>query len=422
MKKAVSLALIFVLMFLAVPGLSMNSSQRETEIIKAGVAEIERYLLEDPVDLDTLLDTLSSLHGSGNYLYRYVLTLQQVEQGSFGRATANAEDLWLDDRFADYLNNEIGSWYMGNADDLLYYVLARSADYDGDAKLAYFYYKQCYAYFDARARSEKCENAILRDAYKTASNYYDSKKWYEAYLYLKQLSEYEYEDSKALCSWIERNQSQVKQQTEKAGIDWSRSETIPEEYELFYTAVVKDGRKYPSMEKATPEPTSTPKPTVEPTAAPTREPTPVKLSYSNISTDCSSYRPANQNGGKSVSSKNAFDGDSSTAWNSNNAVSNQWISVSNSYKWNVTGFTILSGYYSSYYNSWSINTRPRTLSVYADGAYITSFVLEDTRNEQRFNFPYTVSCYGLTFNIDDVYYGSSYKDICITEISLYGYQ
>lgn len=156
----------------------------------------------------------------------------------------------------------------------------------------------------------------------------------------------------------------------------------------------------------TPEHVVTPEPAVE-TAPPLR------------AADCdirwSSIRIGNK---YDVRGTTAVDSRLDTAWNTNDVNVGEWISfTTRDGDRQMAGFRIVNGYLKSD-ETYTTNARARVLKLYCDGDYVESFTIADSRALQTFwlTEPVTGSCFKLV--AEQVYRGSKYRDLCITEIEL----
>ena len=134
---------------------------------------------------------------------------------------------------------------------------------------------------------------------------------------------------------------------------------------------------------------------------------------------CSSYRSSNT---YLCDASCAFDGDSTSAWNSNDDRNGQWLNV----EWpigtqRIAGFAVINGYAKNS-DVWTNNSRVRLIAVYADGEdYLGTFYLRDDEQTQYFPIDGGVVCSSLLFRFTATYAGARYDDLCVSEIALYGY-
>ena len=137
-----------------------------------------------------------------------------------------------------------------------------------------------------------------------------------------------------------------------------------------------------------------------------------------MSASCSSYRASNP---YPCDAACAFDGDSTSAWNSNNSRVGQWLRV----EWpggaqRVSGITFINGYAKDS-SAWQNNSRAQLVAVFVDGTeYLGTFYLEDHARTQYFPIDGGVECSSLLFRFDATYAGARYDDLCISEIGIYG--
>ena len=87
----------------------------------------------------------------------------------------------------------------------------------------------------------------------------------------------------------------------------------------------------------------------------------------------------------------------------------------------VSGFSINNGYCKSN-EAWNENSRVRVLVIYINDMMVERIVLADTPKRQTLTF--TTSYYVtrgdvLTFEIAEVYKGTTYTDTCISELTLF---
>lgn len=124
----------------------------------------------------------------------------------------------------------------------------------------------------------------------------------------------------------------------------------------------------------------------------------------------------------SYGASNLRDGDHSTAWveGVRGVGCGEAITITASERVSLYGFDIYAGYGKSadIYNK---NARVKAMQVYADGANIGEFFLDDVRQMQRVEFSETVYAKEFSFVITEVYYGSMYDDTCISELDILWY-
>jgi len=87
----------------------------------------------------------------------------------------------------------------------------------------------------------------------------------------------------------------------------------------------------------------------------------------------------------------------------------------------VTGFAVNNGYCKSS-DAWSENSRVRILAIYINDMMVERIVIADTPDRQTFTFPtsyYVTKGDVLTFEIAEVYKGTTYTDTCISEMALF---
>ena len=136
-----------------------------------------------------------------------------------------------------------------------------------------------------------------------------------------------------------------------------------------------------------------------------------------MQSSCSSYRSSNR---YPCDASCAFDGDASSAWNSNNSRSGQWLRVEWPQSQKIAGFTFVNGYAKDT-EVWQNNSRVRLFSIYVnDEDYLGSFYLDDDDQTQFFPLDGSIECTSLLFQFDETYAGDRYDDLCVTEIQFYG--
>ena len=132
----------------------------------------------------------------------------------------------------------------------------------------------------------------------------------------------------------------------------------------------------------------------------------------------SSYRASNR---YRCDAACAFDGDASTAWNSNSSRSGQWLRVEWPQTQRIAGFTIVNGYAKDT-GTWQKNSRVQLVSLYINGTdYDQSYWLDDSAQMQYFPLDGSIVCSSLLLRFDDTYAGDEYDDLCVTEICFCGY-
>ena len=122
-----------------------------------------------------------------------------------------------------------------------------------------------------------------------------------------------------------------------------------------------------------------------------------------------------------VSAGKAVDGSLGTAWNAHDNGKGEWISfmMPSGNSCRMAGFRIVNGYAKNN-KAYTENARIRTLNLYCDGVYVESFALSDDRAMQTFYLSEPVAGREFRLEAGDVYYGSEYRDLCITEVELLG--
>lgn len=134
--------------------------------------------------------------------------------------------------------------------------------------------------------------------------------------------------------------------------------------------------------------------------------------------NCSSVRSGNA---YDVSDDTAVDGRLDTAWNTYDRNVGEWISFTmpDGREGILAGFRIVNGYAKSD-KAYKQNARVRTLALYCDGQLVERFAIEDHDALQTFWL--TTPTHGKMFQmvVEEVYSGSKYSDLCITEIELLG--
>ena len=135
----------------------------------------------------------------------------------------------------------------------------------------------------------------------------------------------------------------------------------------------------------------------------------------------SSVLPTSSVNNKSYASDNLIDGYTTTVWceGANGGGEGEFVTLSGPRKQTFRGFVIWSGYQESDY-LYSINSRPRTIAVYADDDYVGSFSLEDAGlDSQTITFDQPVDASSIRIEILSTYEGSKYLDCCISEIQCF---
>lgn len=133
--------------------------------------------------------------------------------------------------------------------------------------------------------------------------------------------------------------------------------------------------------------------------------------------DVSSYRENNSAG--SVDGYCAVDGDTRTAWNTNNSTQGEYIhlepiDLGQDY---IIGIRVMSGYAKNE-TVYKSNARPKELEIWLGDGQEGVFVLQDSSQWQTFMFDRPINAPILSLYINSVYAGSRYNDCCITEIEL----
>lgn len=120
--------------------------------------------------------------------------------------------------------------------------------------------------------------------------------------------------------------------------------------------------------------------------------------------------------------KRTIDGDLSTAWSEGVDGSGIGESIDFGFDtfFNVSRITIWNGYHKSeklYY----ANNRPKKIRVDVSNSE-ESFEIElrDIMKPQTIELPNPISTNHVSFTIEDVYYGNSFDDTCITEVKFFG--
>ena len=144
------------------------------------------------------------------------------------------------------------------------------------------------------------------------------------------------------------------------------------------------------------------------------------VDVSQLSVRASSVLPTEGVNSKSYAAANVLDGSSSSCWcpKSGDATGESVVFTAASPRV-FSGFTIRAGYQESEY-LYSVNARPSSIVVYAEGVAVGSFVLEDAGlAAQSFEFTQPVTSTELEFVIGGTYAGEKYQDCCISEISFW---
>ncbi len=143
------------------------------------------------------------------------------------------------------------------------------------------------------------------------------------------------------------------------------------------------------------------------------------LAYGSYIVDYSSAY-VNRESSVSVEAHCAVDGDENTAWNTDGDGTGQWISltVQNGAACTVSSLRLINGYAKSE-DVWRKNARIRNLSVYCDGQYVVTLMLQDMMAQQSFTLPAPMTGRTFQFTIDSVYPGEAYADCALTELSLH---
>ena len=147
---------------------------------------------------------------------------------------------------------------------------------------------------------------------------------------------------------------------------------------------------------------------------------PVTNYSGSLAAEVSSYY-VNKNSSRVVDGTRAVDGDYDSAWNANSRWDGEWIRVyvPNGKTYEISGFAIANGYWHTS-KTYKNNPRVRTADVYADDEYVTTVDLEDQNGViQYIEFDAPVYANGIKLVIRDVYKGAKYKDLAITEITLF---
>lgn len=143
------------------------------------------------------------------------------------------------------------------------------------------------------------------------------------------------------------------------------------------------------------------------------------VSFTTVSS--TSKLPTNGINTSSYDATNLIDDNISSCWceGANGNGIGESVRFSSSQDQTVKGFMVWNGYQESDY-LYDINTRPRTIAVYADDEYIGDFELKDSGLcSQKIALEEPIITKSLTIKITDVYPGSKYEDCCISEIIFY---
>ncbi|MFW6600010.1 NADase-type glycan-binding domain-containing protein [Propionibacteriaceae bacterium Y2011] len=149
------------------------------------------------------------------------------------------------------------------------------------------------------------------------------------------------------------------------------------------------------------------------------EPSPTTLSGvdpSTITVTASSTLPPDP---ESYEAGNLLDGDPETAWNSNGseADDNTGVTLTFTFAEPVrVGRIDLSNGFSKNDGVFERNCRVKTLTVETEGGATHTFEVKDTQDVQQLVFDFGAPTTKLTFTIDEVYDGSRYRDVAITEV------
>ena len=166
----------------------------------------------------------------------------------------------------------------------------------------------------------------------------------------------------------------------------------------------------------TPTPDMTPIPTIAPTPVPDVDGADVYAGHYTLGR--SSVRKGND---FDVRAEKAVDGNLGTAWNAHDRGKGEWISfmMPSGKSCRMAGFRIVNGYIKNN-KAYTENTRIRTLDLYCDGVYVQSFTLSDDRAMQTFWLSQPVTGREFRMEAGDVYSGSMYRDLSVTEVELLG--
>lgn len=116
----------------------------------------------------------------------------------------------------------------------------------------------------------------------------------------------------------------------------------------------------------------------------------------------------------------AIDGRLDTAWNTNDAGVGEWLSfTATGGARELAGFRIVNGYAKDK-GVYSKNARVRTFALYCDEQLVERFELEDNCALQTFWLEQPAIGTSFQFVAEQVYNGSKYRDLCVTEIELLG--
>jgi tetratricopeptide (TPR) repeat protein len=120
---------------------------------------------------------------------------------------------------------------------------------------------------------------------------------------------------------------------------------------------------------------------------------------------------------KQYSVRNLFDGDRQTAWVPDNEDPiGEWISIRLEKTGSLSGITVNNGYNKST-ELFYANSRVRVLRIeYPDGSN-TKITLEDKMGPQKISLRKS-KVDSIRFYIEDIYKGTKYPDLCISELKL----
>lgn len=151
---------------------------------------------------------------------------------------------------------------------------------------------------------------------------------------------------------------------------------------------------------------------------------PISAYSSGLAVTASSYFEKNN---PPVWPSRIIDGDRTTSWDAWGEHEGAWVQLSatDGYEYRMSGLTLNNGKGTTKKNAhyYDRNSRAKGLSVYIDGVYIASYVLEDHPNTQTIVFPNPIIGSSMRLVVDSVYRGSYYKDkdygVCIAELMLW---
>jgi len=168
-------------------------------------------------------------------------------------------------------------------------------------------------------------------------------------------------------------------------------------------------------------PIPTPVPTPVPTPTPTPTPVPAQsishyLRYNDLGIWASSYRTNNS---PKVNPEKMLDGDPLSSWDSHDErYASFGVYTKDGREYAVQGVRIINGKNSDGY--YEKNCRVRTMDLYVDGVYRGSISLEDRRGtRQVIYFSETLVGSSFDFRITQVYSGTKYNDVVISELELF---